>query len=311
MEILVEKYCAEDEQRWNDFILNSQNGCFFFNRSFLSYHGEKFEDHSLLFYNLKGALLAVLPAVINEGKLMSHPGLTFGGMIYKKKLRTTSYETLLASLLNYNSKHSINTLVYRPVPSFYSNYVNSFDQYFLVKQNAVLKKVQINFLADLNSPLNFKPNRKQGIKRSDPNLQVSLSKNLEEFYDMLSKELKAKYNTDPLHSLRELDYLMQSFPDNIKIFTAKLNGKLLGGILVFCFKNVVKAQYIISNALGYKHEAISKIVIELFHQYSKHKSYLDLGSAHLENGELNMNLVQFKESLGAFPAPIYTYELTI
>ena len=49
--IKVYEYNTTYEKLWNDFVKNSKNGIFLFNRNFMEYHSDRFEDNSLLFFD--------------------------------------------------------------------------------------------------------------------------------------------------------------------------------------------------------------------------------------------------------------------
>ena len=71
VDIRIEKYRAEYEKQWDQFIQEkSVNGTFLQERRFLNYHREdRFKDCSLLFFD-KTNLIAVCPAceVLQDGK---------------------------------------------------------------------------------------------------------------------------------------------------------------------------------------------------------------------------------------------------
>ena len=48
----IKKYCDEDKKVWNEFLKNSKNGIFMFNRDFMEYHKDRFTDNSLLFFSI-------------------------------------------------------------------------------------------------------------------------------------------------------------------------------------------------------------------------------------------------------------------
>ena len=50
---------------------------FFFYRDYMVYHSDRFHDFSLIIYNDKGHIMALLPAGINGDMVISHGGLTF------------------------------------------------------------------------------------------------------------------------------------------------------------------------------------------------------------------------------------------
>ena len=62
MMLVVNRFCAEFENEWDDFIASSVNGTLMQERRFLNYHPmDRFLDHSLIFREGK-RILAVLPA---------------------------------------------------------------------------------------------------------------------------------------------------------------------------------------------------------------------------------------------------------
>ena len=79
-DISVKRYSPDYERMWNEFVIASKTGVFFFHRNYMDYHSHRFKDHSLLFF-YKNQLLSMLPANSSGDTLYSHQGLTFGGMI--------------------------------------------------------------------------------------------------------------------------------------------------------------------------------------------------------------------------------------
>ena len=77
----VTRYEAAQKKVWDEFIQRSKNGTFLFLRDYMDYHCDRFHDHSLLVWDGKDRLLAVLPAHANDKTLSSHDGLTYGGFI--------------------------------------------------------------------------------------------------------------------------------------------------------------------------------------------------------------------------------------
>jgi len=64
----IVKYTSTYYSEWNVFIENSKNGTFLFQRDFMEYHKDRFEDFSLLVY-FKKKLVCVLPANIYGNKI--------------------------------------------------------------------------------------------------------------------------------------------------------------------------------------------------------------------------------------------------
>lgn len=52
----IEIYKSGLKAEWDGFVRNSKNGTFLFYRDFIEYHGDRFGDYSLMFYD-GGSLL--------------------------------------------------------------------------------------------------------------------------------------------------------------------------------------------------------------------------------------------------------------
>ncbi len=70
--IEIKRYKGEKEL-WDNFVKNSKNGVFFFLRDYMEYHADRFEDHSLIFLNIKRFSIES-----NENMLILHLKTLFG-----------------------------------------------------------------------------------------------------------------------------------------------------------------------------------------------------------------------------------------
>ncbi len=86
--MIVRRYTAADQAAWDDFVRNSKNGWFLFERGYMDYHADRFSDHSLLVYDDRDRLIALLPAHQRDDALISHNGLTYGGFITGERMKT-------------------------------------------------------------------------------------------------------------------------------------------------------------------------------------------------------------------------------
>ena len=80
----IRRYRREDKELWNSFVSKARNATFLFDRNYMDYHADRFDDNSFMFYH-KGKLKAVLPANVAGDTLYSHQGLTYGGLLLDKK----------------------------------------------------------------------------------------------------------------------------------------------------------------------------------------------------------------------------------
>ena len=77
----IRRYTHHDQEAWDTLVRNARNATFLFFRQYMDYHSERFTDHSLLFYDSKGNLVAAMPAneVINDnGKAEGFASLSSG-----------------------------------------------------------------------------------------------------------------------------------------------------------------------------------------------------------------------------------------
>ena len=70
------KYTSKHFKQWNNFVANAKNATFLFHRDFMEYHSDRFQDFSLLVFDEKDSLKAIVPANISDNEIHSHQGLT-------------------------------------------------------------------------------------------------------------------------------------------------------------------------------------------------------------------------------------------
>ena len=101
MSITIKLYDKSKKNDWDSFLDIAKNSHFLFKRDYMDYHAKIFNDFSLMFYNEKKKLIAVLPANIKEDKVYSHQGLTFGGLVVNPKATTELVYEVFLALLNF------------------------------------------------------------------------------------------------------------------------------------------------------------------------------------------------------------------
>jgi len=103
MSIEIKKYYTDNKTDWNNFIDSSKNGTFMLKRDYMEYHSDRFKDFSIMFYE-KNNLIAVMPASIHGKEIISHGGLTYGGIISGLDMTTEKMLNIFESLLIYLKK---------------------------------------------------------------------------------------------------------------------------------------------------------------------------------------------------------------
>lgn len=298
--MLIKKFSQECFSIWNEFIKNSKQGTFLLNRNYMDYHSDRFIDSSLMFYNEKNNLIALLPANIKDSVLYSHQGLSYGGLIYGKEAKTTDVLNCFQSLKDYAMQQNIKQLAYKRIPSIYHTYPADEDLYALFRSNASLIRRDIGYVIDIQNQLKWNELRKRCLKKAiKENLIVKISQDYRVYHDLLSHILNISHETKPVHSVEEVELLSSRFPDNIKLICCYRNNQIVSGVLLFIEKNIIHTQYIATSNEGKDFGAFEAIVNFLLNEF-RDKKYLSFGISTENNGtHLNEGLAQQKESFGA------------
>ncbi len=171
--ITVKRYRAADEKAWNTFVGASTNGTFLLDRRYMDYHKNRFTDHSLLLY-LARKLIAVFPASQKTGKIFSHGGLTYGGLIVGQAIKLFTTLSCFYSILVYYRRKSFKIVQYKLVPSFLHTKPFYQDLYALFLLHARLSAMNTGFVTDLSAKPSISPRRLRMVKKAQKN-NVSLS----------------------------------------------------------------------------------------------------------------------------------------
>ncbi|HEY0091568.1 MAG TPA: GNAT family N-acetyltransferase, partial [Flavobacterium sp.] len=114
----IRQYSSDDRENWNAFISKAKNATFLFNRDFMEYHSDRFEDCSVLILD-NDKWIAVLPANKTETTLHSHQGLTYGGLVYGEKMKLATAIEIFRQVLKFLSESGIELLNLKLIPSIY------------------------------------------------------------------------------------------------------------------------------------------------------------------------------------------------
>lgn len=114
----VVRYSVEHKIAWNQFVFNSKNGTFLFDRNYMDYHADRFCDNSLMVYR-KGKLFALLPANKVEDVFYSHQGLTYGGFILTSKVTALDVLDMFKCVNEALRKDGFLKVIYKTMPFIY------------------------------------------------------------------------------------------------------------------------------------------------------------------------------------------------
>jgi len=302
MSIEIKKYYTDNKTDWNNFIDSSKNGTFMLKRDYMEYHSDRFKDFSIMFYE-KNNLIAVMPASIHGKEIISHGGLTYGGIISGLDMTTEKMLNIFESLLIYLKKQNIKNLIYKRVPHIYYTYPSDEDLYALFINNGKIIRRDISTSIYIDNKIGFSNRRKRNIKKSlQSKLEVVRSYDFEQYIELVNYVLNKYHNVKAVHSGFELKNLSKKFPNEIKLYIAKdSNNEMYAGVIIFDTKQTVHAQYIANSDKGRAVGALDIIFDFLINKYSieNKKKYFDFGISNENSGKfLNIGLIQQKQEFG-------------
>ena len=297
------KYTSDKKEKWDNFVNKSKNGSFLLNRDFVEYHNDRFIDYSLLIYDRKEKLLAVLPANLHENNLYSHQGLSYGGLVLNKNVKLYSVIFIFKAILEYLHRNQIKLIYYKKIPHFYNEYNSEEDEYIFFRLKANTFRIDTSLTIDYNCILPFQKRREREIKKAKKNnLKLLFDDSFDVFWNtILTPNLLKRFNKKPVHSLEEIIKLKSLFNNNIvQVNVLDENKTVVAGTTLFITGKVIHSQYISTNELGKKLGAIDYLFSELINHYSNDYRYFDFGICNENDGlSINKGLLDWKEGFGA------------
>lgn len=306
----VRRYTPDRADEWNEFVARAKNGTFLFDRQYMDYHADRFADHSLMFYH-DGVLCALLPANESDTTLYSHQGLTYGGLVMDNKLTAADTLQLFADLNSHLHRIGISRVVYKAIPWIYHQLPSEEDLYALTQVcGARLSVRELSTTIMLQRNIRWSRIRRRGVKRAeDAGIVVEVSKDFDAFWPVLEANLLTNHQVHPVHTVDEMKLLYSRFPKHIVLYTATLNGEVIGGVVMYLTPQVAHAQYSSATPEGKRLGVLDAIYDRIMHQDMKDYPYFDFGKSTEDAGHiLNEQLVFQKEGFGGRAVCYDTYE---
>ena len=295
----VIRYQPVFKTEWDAFVEASKNGTFLFKRDYMEYHSERFIDISLLFY--KGRrLVALLPASLHGKQIVSHGGLTYGGIIMDSYMTVHLMQEVFASLISYLKAEGLETFSYKRVPSIYYAYPSDEDLYALFCHDAELSKRGFSSAIYLPDRIKYGERRRRAIKKAErAGLQFVESFDYASFIDILSDVLLKRHHVVPVHTADELKLLASRFPDNIKLYLALKDERMLAGTIIYETPFVAHSQYLVNSEEGRDCGALDFVIDRLISERYSGFRYFDFGISTENGGRyLNEGLAEQKQEFG-------------
>lgn len=299
---------------WNEFVARSKNGTFLFDRRYMDYHSDRFDDHSLLF-RLSGRLLAVLPGHVTGDTYCTHKGLTYGGLLMSERLTAVQVLQLFRELNDYLRAMGVRKVFYKCIPWIYHRLSAEEDLYALYhvcQARMIARDYSSNIF--MQGGLRWERVRRRGVVRAQQaGLTVERTDDYGPFWSVLTDNLTTKYGVRPVHTVEEITLLQQRFPENIVLYQAKKEGVVMGGVVLYITDRVVHAQYSSATPEGKKLGAMDLLYHQILDSDYTNYPYFDFGRSteHPDGSGLNEQLVFQKEGFGARGLCYDIYEWTL
>lgn len=309
-DIEVNRYRNEDKDIWNAFITKSKNSIFLFDRNYMDYHSDRFDDHSLIILR-KGSIVALFPANQSEKKIISHQGLTYGGILLLQESTLVEVIEMMKQIALYYKAMSFHSIIYKCIPYIYHKIPSSEDLYALSLLQASFVRRNASAVIDLNHKIAYAKGRKSQISKARKfDLRIEKSEDFNGFMNLVGDRLREKYDAKSTHTENEISYLASIFPDNIKLYLCKKNDEIHSGIIIFETETTAHCQYISTSSFGRDIGALDLLTDYLITNIYSSKLYFNFGtSAEFNEIGINLGLHKNKESYGARTIICDTYEI--
>ena len=309
----IVKYDKDYKGVWDNFVNYSRNGTVFHKQGFLEYHGDRFEDHSLMFFDKKNNLIAVFPAGKqnrdDEIILRSHPGSSYGGVVMDNSLGVSNTKEIVDAIECYGNTNGFNSIELRTSPRVFHKYPSEEIDYILWYNGFEIAHIELSDAVMLYPKTEvevlgmFKDDTSRSISKArKAGVVVTLSNSFEDYWRILTKNLSLRHRANPTHTLEEIKKIDCILPGAIRLYCAYYNDEVIAGTLVFCCNsNAYHTFYI---AQDYEYQNLRPLNV-LFHDvllYLREEGikYLNFGiSTEYGGTAMNEGLFRFKEGFGA------------
>jgi hypothetical protein len=307
-------YESRHAEAWDAFCAGAANATFLHTRRFISYHGERFNDLSFLVMD-SGKLIGVFPAaqsLFDPALVVSHPGITYGGLVHQGKLAGTRMIEALEAIIHHYAKAGYRRLQYKPLPFIYATLPSQDDLYALFRLGAQRVRCDLSCCIDVAARRSLSERRRRGLKKALAAVTLSSEPSLlGELWRVVAQNLARKHDARPVHSLEELTLLQERFPQQIQVRCALMAGVVEAGVVFFNTARVWHAQYIAASEAANDVSALDAVfdatIVEARQAGAR---YFDFGTSNEDGGKvLNDGLYRFKSEFGGGGVAHEFYEL--
>ncbi len=303
--VSVRPFADADADAWDDLVGRSCNGTFLHTRRYLGYHGDRFRDASLVFEQ-RGDLVGCLAAAADPAdptRVVSHPGLTYGGVVHDGSVRGEAMLRALRDAASLHAQQGFLTSRYKAVPHIYHRSPAADDSYALFRLGARRYRCDLSACIDLADGETHNRNRRRNLEKAERAgvHVVTGTSHLRTFWPVLQANLEERFGVRPVHSVDEIEHLAELFPDNIECHAALLEGELVAGVVLYKTDRVVHPQYSAASPRGRDCFALdATFQLGILEAREAGVRFYDFGTSTEDEGQvLNDSLYRYKVAYGA------------
>lgn len=302
MDIQIKRFEPGLAPMWNTFTATARNATFLFDRNFMDYHADRFDDCSFMAF--KGnRLLAVLPANITaDGTLHSHGGLTYGGWaLAPAHTDAATVMQIFGHAVTVWQSSGIKALDYKPLPYIYADRPSQEDLYALFRLGARQTQCNLSVAVQPGLPNLYNQQQKRHLKQAlATGVSITETDDAAVVMTLTADCLEQRHDARPVHSAAQMQLLKNRFPANIRFFTANLDGTPHAAVCIFDTGRVAHAQYIATTPAGRAQNLLAALFDHLLTKTFAGRAWFDFGTSNLDGGRiLNTGLIRQKCSFGA------------
>ena len=305
----IRAYEDRDAAAWDALVDEAPSATFLHSRRFLTYHGNRFADASLVLES-GGDLHALMPAAIDPQDphhVVSHPGATYGGLIAPGFSASRMMETLAAMAMHYRER-GFTHLTYKTVPYHLSRTPSEGDRYALWRLGASLVRRDLWSVVPLAQPNGMTNKLRRDLQIANScSLAISTADSDDDYrryHRLLSANLGDRHGVAPVHSADELIDLRQRLGEGTALWLAHAQGRQdspIAGVWLFRFGQVAwHMQYTAANAEGREKRAMHLLFQRMLTEArAAGVTHLSYGAVTEQGGQvLNPGLERFKAVFG-------------
>ncbi len=322
--IKVEPLKEPDE--WEAFLVNAVNGTLFHSLKFLSYHpADRFTSHHITFRR-KGNLVGVMAGVERDENgqkvWISHPGASYGGPAWSRKLHYNHLEELVQALIKYAREQGFNSLRMTIPPVIYNPDPEQALDFALWRCGFKVVRIELTQAVRLDPTpdalfRNFVNKTRNAYRRAEKLgvkfriIEQPTAQELDRFWEILVENRRG-LGVVPAHNRAEIKRLHQLVPERLMLAVIEREQRMIAVIWNFiCNSEVVLEFYMAHEASSVPFKPVPYLTYHsLLWAKEQGFKWMDFGISSIW-GEPTWGLLKFKENFNARHFLRQTYQIDL